>query len=66
MVDLHGKDKGNISLPVTLQSWDHDEAKNKPTIINMQRTFYNIRVADIANRINRLQIKYDVALTNCR
>ncbi|KOX74591.1 hypothetical protein WN51_00546 [Melipona quadrifasciata] len=53
MVDLHGKDKGNISLPKKLQSYDDEDKKNLPTIINTQRTFYNIKIADIENRINR-------------
>lgn len=52
MVDLHGKDKGNISLPAKLQSYDEDDEK-KPTIINMQKTFYTIKIADIESRINR-------------
>lgn len=52
MVDLHGKDKGNISLPAKLQSYEDDE--KKPTIINMQKTFYTIKIADIESRINRL------------
>ncbi|XP_061935770.1 nuclease SbcCD subunit C [Apis cerana] len=53
MVDLHGKDKGNISLPAKLQSYENDDEK-KPTIINMQKTFYTIKIADIESRINRL------------
>ncbi|KAF3421601.1 hypothetical protein E2986_07119 [Frieseomelitta varia] len=53
MVDLHGKDKGNISLPKKLQSYDDEDEKNLPTIINTQRTFYSIKIADIENRINR-------------
>lgn len=55
MVDLHGKDKGNISLPKKLQSYDDEDKKNLPTIINTQRTFYSIKIADIENRINRLK-----------
>ncbi|CAK9803188.1 hypothetical protein ANTQUA_LOCUS3621 [Anthophora quadrimaculata] len=56
MVDLYDRDKGNISLPVTLQSYDNNEdQKQKPTIINMQKAFYDIRIADIKNRINRLE-----------
>ncbi|XP_076220758.1 uncharacterized protein LOC116430727 [Nomia melanderi] len=55
MVDLQGKDKRNISLPMKLQSYEYEQAINKPTIINTQRTFYNIRIADIDNRINRLK-----------
>lgn len=51
MVDLHGKDKGNISLPTKLQSYEDDE--KKPTIINMQKTFYTIKIANIESRINR-------------
>ncbi|CAK9827870.1 hypothetical protein ANTRET_LOCUS5509 [Anthophora retusa] len=56
MVDLYDRDKGNISLPVTLQSYDNNEdQKQKPTIINMQRAFYDIRIADIKNRTDRLE-----------
>lgn len=55
MVDLYGKDKGNISLPQKLQSYDDEAQKDLPTIINTQRTFYSIKIADIENRINRLK-----------
>ncbi|XP_043524874.1 putative leucine-rich repeat-containing protein DDB_G0290503 [Frieseomelitta varia] len=62
MVDLHGKDKGNISLPKKLQSYDDEDEKNLPTIINTQRTFYSIKIADIENRINRLDERNDELL----
>ncbi|XP_076397467.1 uncharacterized protein LOC105663778 isoform X2 [Megachile rotundata] len=55
MVDLLGKDKGNISLSVNLQSWDDDKEQSKPTIINTQRAFYEIKIEDIENRIKRLE-----------
>ncbi|XP_076757253.1 uncharacterized protein LOC143427208 [Xylocopa sonorina] len=54
-MDLYGKDKGNISLPAKLQSYEDDDQKAKPTIINLQRTFYDIKIADIKNKINRLE-----------
>ncbi|XP_026667959.1 uncharacterized protein LOC108623343 [Ceratina calcarata] len=58
MVDLQGKDKGNISLPEKLQSYESAEdprQKGQPTIINTQRAFYDIKVADIDNKIHRLE-----------
>ncbi|XP_076637024.1 cilia- and flagella-associated protein 157 [Colletes latitarsis] len=64
MVDLHGKDKGNISLPLKLHSYKDGQDKNMPTIINTQRTFYNIRIADIKNEINRLNERNDKLLGN--
>ncbi|KAK9303287.1 hypothetical protein QLX08_005046 [Tetragonisca angustula] len=62
MVDLHGKDKGNISLPKKLQLYDDEDEKNLPTIINTQQTFYSIKIADIENRINRLDERNDELL----
>ncbi|XP_076236915.1 uncharacterized protein LOC143180819 [Calliopsis andreniformis] len=59
MVDLLGKDKGNISLPVRLQPSEDEDEKNRPTIINMQRAFYTIKIADIQNRIKRLEDRND-------
>lgn len=55
MVDLFGKDKGNISLSTQLQSYEDEDQKRLPTIINLQKTFYSIKIADIENRINRLK-----------
>ncbi|CAL7941972.1 unnamed protein product [Xylocopa violacea] len=54
-MDLYGKDKGNISLPAKLQSYEDDDKKAKPTIINLQRTFYDIKIVDIKHKINRLE-----------
>ncbi|KOC64304.1 hypothetical protein WH47_01472 [Habropoda laboriosa] len=59
MMDLYEQDKGNISLPVTLQSYGNEDQKQKPTIINMQKAFYDIRIADIESRINRLSVKLE-------
>ncbi|XP_046420388.1 uncharacterized protein LOC124179731 [Neodiprion fabricii] len=59
MVDLYGADKGNISLPPRLQSPEvHDEETDdskEVMILNMQTAFYQIRIADILKRIERLQ-----------
>ncbi|XP_076652719.1 uncharacterized protein LOC143359008 [Halictus rubicundus] len=57
MVDLQGQDTGNISLPLKLQSYQ--DGKPTPTIINMQRAFYDIRIEDIENRIKRLKDRND-------
>lgn len=54
MVDLFGKDKGNISLSQKLQSWQDEKEKSKPTIINTQKAFYSIKIGDIETKINRL------------
>ncbi|KAG7202763.1 hypothetical protein KM043_009932 [Ampulex compressa] len=62
MVDLYGKDKGNISLPLRLQSPDEKNVKNVddiPTIINTQKAFYEIKIADINNRIQKLEARND-------
>ncbi|XP_060829767.1 uncharacterized protein LOC132914575 [Bombus pascuorum] len=62
MVDLFGKDKGNISLSTQLQSYEDEDQKKLPTIINLQRTFYSIKIADIENRINRFDERNDELL----
>ncbi|KZC04477.1 hypothetical protein WN55_05289 [Dufourea novaeangliae] len=59
MVDLQGKEKGNISLPLELQSYENEQERNKPIIINMQKAFYNVKISDIENRINRLKDRND-------
>ncbi|XP_043260741.1 kinetochore protein SLK19-like [Colletes gigas] len=64
MVDLHGRDKGNISLPLKLHSYKDGEDRNMPTIINTQRTFYDIRIEDIKSEINRLNERNDKLLEN--
>lgn len=56
MVDLE-KYKGNINLPERLQSPDLKNDKNEkvegPVIINMQKAFYDLKINDINNRIQR-------------
>nr|XP_033329961.1 uncharacterized protein LOC117222401 [Megalopta genalis] len=69
MVDLQGRDKGNISLPLKLQSYENGVAKAQPTIINMQKAFYDIRIEDIESRIKRLndrngELSEEVETTN--
>ncbi|XP_078044076.1 uncharacterized protein LOC144473762 [Augochlora pura] len=62
MVDLQGRDKGNISLSQKLQSYENGVAKAQPTIINMQRAFYDIRIEDIENKKKRLNDRNDELL----
>ncbi|XP_053995455.1 uncharacterized protein LOC128885430 [Hylaeus anthracinus] len=62
MVDLHGKDKGNISLPPKLHSYEDEQNKNNPTIINMQRALYSIKITDVENKIKRLENRNDELL----
>lgn len=63
MIDLE-KYKGNISLSKRLQSPDPKNDKNdkkndknetmgRPFIINMQKAFYDLKISDIDNRIQR-------------
>ncbi|KYN33331.1 hypothetical protein ALC56_12042 [Trachymyrmex septentrionalis] len=54
-MDLYGKDKGNISLPQSLQPIDFDETKWKNIIINTQKGFYDLKIAEINKRIQRLE-----------
>ncbi|KAK2587378.1 hypothetical protein KPH14_003095 [Odynerus spinipes] len=62
MVDLE-KDKGNISLPPSLQSPGPKQAKRKTRdetmIINMQKAFYDLKINEIHTRIERLQERND-------
>ncbi|XP_058801996.1 uncharacterized protein LOC131670420 [Phymastichus coffea] len=62
MVDLEGADKGNISLPATLQSPDMNNLTDKeyneqPTIINIQRAMYETLISDLEQKIQRLQTR---------
>lgn len=57
MVDLHGQDKGNISLPACLQSPDIDDYKSQdedhPMILNMQIALYEARISNLQERVER-------------
>ncbi|KAF7401295.1 hypothetical protein HZH68_007115 [Vespula germanica] len=67
MVDLE-KYKGNINLPERLQSPDLKNDKNEkvgPVIINMQKAFYDLKINDINNRIQRLQERNNELINNC-
>ncbi|XP_035733011.1 cilia- and flagella-associated protein 157-like [Vespa mandarinia] len=68
MVDLE-KYKTNISLPKRLQSPDPKNEKNEkisgPVIINMQKAFYDLKISDINNRIQRLQERNNELTDNC-
>ncbi|KYM82199.1 hypothetical protein ALC53_07347 [Atta colombica] len=52
-MDLYGKDKGNISLPQRLQSIN--ETKQKTVIVNTQKCFYDLKIAEINKRIQGLE-----------
>ncbi|XP_032670667.1 uncharacterized protein LOC116843891 [Odontomachus brunneus] len=54
-MDLYGKDKGNISLPLRLQSPNTNKGKLKEIIVNTQKAFYNLKIADIVKKIQRLE-----------
>ena len=62
MVDLEGKDKGNISLPQRLQPPNIEEddyllgEEHKVTIMNMQKAMYEIKIADLEKRIQRFSL----------
>lgn len=56
-MDLYGKDKGNISLPQRLQTIDFDETKLQDVIVNTQKCFYNLKIAEINKRIQRYLCK---------
>lgn len=68
MVDLE-KYKGNINLPERLQSPDLKNDKNEkvegPVIINMQKAFYDLKINEINNRIQRLQERNNELINNC-
>lgn len=59
MVDVKKIVKGNISLPLSLQSPDiekNDNSQNEEknfTIFNMQKTLYEVKIEDIEKRIKR-------------
>jgi len=52
-MDLYGKDKGNVSLPQRLQTINFDETKLKDVIVNTQKCFYDLKIAEINKRIQR-------------
>jgi len=52
-MDLHGKDKGNVSLPPRLQLRDFDGTKLKDVIINTQKCLYDLKIAESNKRIQR-------------
>ncbi|KYM94480.1 hypothetical protein ALC62_14923 [Cyphomyrmex costatus] len=54
-MNLYGKDKGNISLPKRLQPINFDETKLKTIIINTQKCFYDLKIAEINKKIQRLE-----------
>lgn len=56
-MDLYGKDKGNISLPQRLQTINFEETKFKDDIINTQKSFYNLKIAEINKKIQRYLCK---------
>lgn len=58
MVDLQGKDRGNISLPSQLQSPDMAtcsarDLEDQPFILNMQRAMYKTLINDQELKIER-------------
>ncbi|KAJ8672929.1 hypothetical protein QAD02_004195 [Eretmocerus hayati] len=62
MVDLQGKDRGNISLPPALQGPDFEDFKSAdiddyPMMMNMQRAVYEHLIADLQQKIERLQTR---------
>ncbi|KYN11593.1 hypothetical protein ALC57_16181 [Trachymyrmex cornetzi] len=54
-MDLYGRDKGNISLPQRLQPINFDETKLKTIIVNTQKCFYDLKIAEINKRIQSLE-----------
>ncbi|KAL6430278.1 hypothetical protein ACFW04_007772 [Cataglyphis niger] len=54
-MDLYGVDKGNVSLPPRLQTLDFKETEKKNTIINTQKCFYDLKIAESKRRIQRLE-----------
>ncbi|XP_072761848.1 cilia- and flagella-associated protein 157 [Anoplolepis gracilipes] len=54
-MDLYGKDKRNVSLPSSLQPHNFDDTKLKNVIINTQKAFYNLKIAESNKRIQRLE-----------
>jgi len=61
-MDLYGKDRGNVSLPRSLQPPDFDGTKLEKTIINTQRCFYNLKIAEINRRIQKYLLKRNILL----
>ncbi|EFN85345.1 hypothetical protein EAI_16029 [Harpegnathos saltator] len=54
-MDLYGKDKGNVSLPPRLQPPDFNEAALEEIIVNTQKAFYNLKIAETNKKIQRLE-----------
>lgn len=52
-MDLYGKDKNNISLPQSLQTINFDETELKNVIINTQKCFYDIKIAEMNKKVQR-------------
>lgn len=52
-MDIYGKDKGNVSLPLSLRPRDFDEAKLKNIIVNTQKRFYEMKIEETNKRIQR-------------
>lgn len=58
-MDLYGKDKGNISLPPRLQSPNTNKGELKKIIINTQKAFYDLKIAETVKKTQRyLLIKH--------
>jgi len=60
-MDLYGKDKGNVSLPKSLQPPDFDGTKLEKVIINTQRAFYNLKLEEINRRIQKYLLKENIS-----
>lgn len=56
-MDLYGKDMSNVSLPQRLQTINFDETKLEGIIVNTQKCFYDIKIANINQRIERYLLK---------
>jgi len=61
-MDLYEKDRGNVSLPQSLQPPDFDGTELKKTIINTQRCFYDLKIAEINRRIQKYLLKRNIFL----
>lgn len=63
-MDLYGKDMSNVSLPQRLQTINFDEIKLEGIIVNTQKCFYDIKIANINQRIERYLLK-NILLRTC-
>lgn len=62
-MDLY-KDKSNINLPQYFQSINFDKTKLKTIIVNTQKCVYDLKIAEINERIQRYVFQKNFIILN--